>query len=41
MTDPPPLKVLPDGRGIWVVQRLFNSIIAVGPIGEPFYDDHW
>lgn len=35
------VRELDDGRGVWVEQRMFNSILKVGEIGSPFYDDHW
>jgi hypothetical protein len=37
----PPLKVLPDGRGVWVYDRPYNAILVVGPVDSLTYDEHW
>ncbi len=40
MTDP--IKILPDGRGLWVYPLTFGRArLVVGPVGEDFYDDGW
>ena len=34
-------KVLPDGREVTVIQRMFNTILTIGPEGAAMYDQHW
>jgi len=34
-------KILPDGRELAVIPRIYNTIITIGPAGSGFYDDHW
>lgn len=30
-----------DGREVTVFPRMFNTIITIGPVGQPFFDDEW
>ena len=32
---------LPDGRSIWVLERIFNTILIIGKTGAADYDTHW
>lgn len=37
-----PIKILPDGRGVWIYPLTFGRArIVVGPIGDSFYSDSW
>ena len=30
-----------DGREVSVTPRIYNTIVTIGPIGAPIYDEHW
>lgn len=32
---------LPDGRSIWVQERIYNSIVIIGKTAALDYDSHW
>lgn len=32
---------LGDGRGVWVMQQIYNAKIVIGPIGSRSFDDDW
>jgi len=34
-------RVLPDGRELCVIVRMFNTILTIGPAGERWFDDQW
>jgi len=34
-------RILPDGRELCVIPRLYNTILTVGPPGNGCYDQHW
>lgn len=37
-----PIKVLPDGRGVWVLPMTYGKWrLVVGPVGSNGYDDAW
>lgn len=41
MDTPRAHKVLPDGREVTVIERIFNTIVTIGPAGAFCYDQHW
>jgi len=32
---------LEDGRIIMVYPRMYNTILTIGPVNMPIYDQHW
>jgi len=34
-------RILPDGREVCVIPRIYNTVVTVGPAGSPCYDDSW
>jgi hypothetical protein len=34
-------RLLPDGRELFVIPRLYNSILTIGPASKQWHDDHW
>lgn len=34
-------RLLPDGRELCVVRRIYNSILTIGPDGEGWFDDSY
>jgi hypothetical protein len=34
-------RILPDGRELCVIPRIYNTIITIGPPDSYFYDDCW
>lgn len=42
MENPEPLKILPDGRGVWIYPLTFGRArLVVGEAGSAFYSDGW
>jgi hypothetical protein len=34
-------RILPDGRELYVIPRIYNTIVTIGRAGEPWIDDSW
>jgi len=34
-------RILPDGRELVVIPRIYNTILTIGPAGRGWYDDCW
>jgi hypothetical protein len=34
-------RLLPDGRELFVIPRLYNTILTTGPANEGYHDDYW
>lgn len=37
----PPHRVLPDGRGLWIIQIMYGFRLAVGRVDSLVFDDLW
>lgn len=34
-------RILPDGRELCVISRIYNTILTIGPANKGYYDDYW